>query len=58
VKTESHDPTEPLDKQRYKKKYLLRKLEEQTTEKLLEVYRKLSSKELNDLEDRDTDRQA
>jgi hypothetical protein len=36
MKKEHHNPMEPADKQHYKKRYLVRKLEEQEAEK--EIY--------------------
>jgi hypothetical protein len=38
MKNNTHDYTEPVDKQHYKKRYLLRKLEEQEADKLIKTY--------------------
>jgi hypothetical protein len=38
MKREEHNPMEPVDKQHYKKRYLLRKLEEQEADKLIKTY--------------------
>lgn len=38
MKKENHNPLEPVDKQQYKKRYLVRKLEEQEAEEEIKNY--------------------
>jgi hypothetical protein len=38
MKNENHNPLDSLERQHYKKRYLLRKLEEQEADKLIKTY--------------------
>jgi len=49
MKKESHDLTEPVDKRQYKKRYLVRKIQEQEAEKEVKEFQ---PEDLDGMEDR------